>query len=130
MALVISVVLAAGSTWLLTLLSPEPHGGLVIFLNAAVLGLSIFPSVRWFLGSRQAVPTFEAICLAHCAYFGLTGLLLPNQYTAHFTDAGRLVPFEEGELAAALGAIVAGLLALEVRDRQPCFPCPRWSFEL
>ena len=113
-ALSLTVVFAAGLTASLASVSPEPRTSLVEFLNAVMLALAMFPAVHWFLGSRRAVPAFEAICLAHVAYFGVTGLLLPNQYTTHFTATGWLVPFSDDELASTLAAVIAGLLALEL----------------
>jgi hypothetical protein len=113
-ALTVSGFLAALVSVGLVQLSPEPRSSTVVLLNGLLLGLCIFPGALWFIGSRRNVPAFEAICLAHAAYFGATGLLLPNRYVAHHTDAGRVITFTENELATTLIAVIAGVVALEL----------------
>lgn len=113
-ALASTIVIAAVLTAVLARFGAEPHGAEVIGLNALLLGICLFPGLRWYTGSRGEVPIFEAICLSYAVHFGLTGLLRPNQFIAHFTDAGALVPFTEDELAGALLATIAGILAFQL----------------
>lgn len=113
-SLVLAALIAAAMTVGLVILGVESHTATVVLLNWLLLCMCLFPGVRWFRGRRLSVPVFEAICLSYAMHFGVTGILLPNLYVSHFTDAGSLVTFTEDELAAALFAVVAGLAALQV----------------
>jgi len=108
--LALATVLVLAFAWI----SPDEHEATTVLLNGLLLAICIFPGVRWYFGPRRVVPIFECICLAYGIHFGVATLVRPNEFVEHFTDAGTRIPFTESELATTLGAVIVGVLALQL----------------
>jgi hypothetical protein len=105
LAFSLSAIAACVAVLALSKLSVEESSVGVLEATWVLLTLCILPAVIWVVRKARTAPVFELICLSYAIHFGLTGLLLPNEYVSVRQD----VVFSDAELQQSVLAVAFGV---------------------